>query len=624
MNEHGRSDENWRFGELGRGLLLAAARSLMRAPAIGILSAVLTAFVLSPAAADPPTRSPRASLVQVLQGGRQALVLDRTTSEYQVVKLGDELQGYRVTELEDDQIVLASPSAPERSFVLPLVGLPVAPPAVVAPDASRAPGAAAAPDAATSAPEAAASDAAPAASKPRASARARGRRGARLPAAPPAPTAGVPGADDLGPLGDRSDDLGPVTDDADVLGPIESDRGASGAAGSTLDGFGATTGDVGRDPDAEGLSSDQPGAATGGPPTEAGPAPAAPLDGADDPTGGDVIDPYAAPGPGSIPSVIAPPASRGPGSPPPARSRGADRRSSGDLAQDADGRRGPSDLDPEDLDGDLGPASPVGPDGASAERGDDLGPSSGADDLGRSSGADDLGPPSGADDLGPLGGADDLGPSSGAGDLGPLGGADDLGPSSGAGDLGPLGGAATDDLGAPSGAGDLGPLGGAATDDPGARGADDLGPSGADSISGADRGAVRAPEPGAGSLPPPVGGIAPRGSKPPRAAPPDSDLRVVSRRELDDAMSDFSALARQIQIEPAEGGGVRVLAIAGRSFFARLGIQTGDVIHRVAGQPIDTVDGAAGAYAVLASSRSVTVELERRGAPVRLRYRLTR
>ena len=89
-------------------------------------------------------------------------------------------------------------------------------------------------------------------------------------------------------------------------------------------------------------------------------------------------------------------------------------------------------------------------------------------------------------------------------------------------------------------------------------------------------------------------------------------------------MADFSALSRQIQIEPADGGGVRVLAIAGRSLFARLGIQTGDVIRRVAGHSIDTVDGAAAAYGVLASSRSVAVELERRGAVVRLRYRLTR
>jgi S1-C subfamily serine protease len=110
----------------------------------------------------------------------------------------------------------------------------------------------------------------------------------------------------------------------------------------------------------------------------------------------------------------------------------------------------------------------------------------------------------------------------------------------------------------------------------------------------------------------------------PRARAPEEPAQSLSRRELDWALSDFAALSRQIRIERVEDGGVRIAELERGSFLAKLGIKRGDVVLRVAGHPIDTVDQAAAAYAALADARDVVVELERRGKPLRLRYRLTR
>lgn len=351
----------------------------MHARLVLALAAVL-AGLSSPAAADFPRKSPRASLVQVLRGGKQALVLDRASGEYQVVKVGDAVQGFRVSEIEEDQIVLASPSAPERFFVLPLIEAPASAPRDLA---------AVPPPAGTGAPSAPA------------------------PAVPPAADAPLEGADSEG----------------DVLDPYAGSGGASLAGDAS------------------------------------------------------VLDPYGAtPDPGGIPSVIAPPSSRAPT------------------------------------------------------------------------------------------------------------------PDAGAGSVSPSPGGAI--------------AGGAIGIDPGLD---------VDSVSGS----------GAGAPPtkPKVTTVEPTevrpGSPSPAAAPsPREEARKLSRRQLDAALADFSALAKQIRIERIAGGGVRIAELERRSFFAGLGLERGDVVRRVAGHPIDTVDEAAAAYAALGSARDVLVEIERRGATHRIRYQL--
>ena len=107
------------------------------------------------------------------------------------------------------------------------------------------------------------------------------------------------------------------------------------------------------------------------------------------------------------------------------------------------------------------------------------------------------------------------------------------------------------------------------------------------------------------------------------AAKPRSEKRKLSRKELDRALADFAALTRDIKIERATGGGIQVTALAKGSFPARAGIEKGDVVRRVAGHGIDTVDDAASAYAAVMKAKQVVVEIERRGARLHITYQLT-
>ena len=113
---------------------------------------------------------------------------------------------------------------------------------------------------------------------------------------------------------------------------------------------------------------------------------------------------------------------------------------------------------------------------------------------------------------------------------------------------------------------------------------------------------------------------APAAAKAPAAK---SVKRKLSRKELNRALADFAALTRDIKIERAAGGGVLVSDLAKGSFPARVGIQKGDIVRRVAGHAIDTVDDAASAYAAVMAAKQVVVEIERRGARLQLTYQLT-
>ena len=127
---------------------------------------------------------------------------------------------------------------------------------------------------------------------------------------------------------------------------------------------------------------------------------------------------------------------------------------------------------------------------------------------------------------------------------------------------------------------------------------------------------VTAPAPAPTAAPPAAAAAAP-------AAKPRTEKRKLSRKELNRALADFAALTRDIKIELATGGGILVTELAKGSFPARNGIEKGDVVRRVAGHAIDTVDDAASAYAAVMKAKQVVVEIERRGARLHLTYQLT-
>jgi hypothetical protein len=434
----------------------------MRAPAALVLAAAVLGAASTPAAAEVSTKAPRATLVQVLRGGRQALILDRVSGEFGVVKVGDTIHGLRVAEIEPDQIVLATPTPPERYFVLPLVE-------AAAPAAAAPPAGASGPSNPITAPVDPIDDVA-------------------NPAGPSRP------GSDVATGSDRGSDAPPVAPDQPEPGVLPDDLAGETPAGGGDD-LSADGGDV-IDP-----YTTPPGAGAG----EADPS---------------VIDPYGGSGGGAgdIPSIIAPPESRADPDPRP------DTRPAPDAGRDARPDRRP------DARPDARPARP---------------------------------------DARPPAAPPDLAPDADLGDLDAEGGLD---------------------------------TGPAPVEPP----PDDV-----------DR---DAPGPDAR-----VKTVKPTEVRPgaaPRAA--EEPAQPLSRRELDWALSDFAALSRQIRIERADGGGVRIVELERGSFLARLGIKRGDVVRRVAGHTIDTVDQAADAYAALADARDVVVELERRGKPLRMRYRLTR
>lgn len=361
-----------------------------------LIVGLLTGLWASPAGADLPKRSPRAQLVQVLRGGKQALVLDRQTDDYIVVKVGDLVQGFRVTDIEDDQIVLSGGGSPERLFVLPLVTAPAPPRDPSQPDRAARPG--------------------------------------TSPALP------------LPPLG-------------------------------------------------------SPDTATSAPGTGK-PAPAA----------SEVMDPYAASTPGASPAA---PIAPSPGL--------LDRHGAPSLP----------------LDGDAAPTGPV----TTLEPTEVRPPASGSRGPAK--------PPVPVVD----------------GPVGPP-------PSASPAETAP------------------------ATPRAKPEAVPEAAPA-AKPEATIDAAAAPAPRPG-------------------------EESRRLSRRELDAALSDFSAISREVQIELAPGGGVRITKLAKRSIVARAGLKVGDVVRRVAGHTIDTVDDAAAAYAAVMSSRNVLVEITRRGAPVRIRYQLVK
>jgi type II secretory pathway component PulC len=132
----------------------------------------------------------------------------------------------------------------------------------------------------------------------------------------------------------------------------------------------------------------------------------------------------------------------------------------------------------------------------------------------------------------------------------------------------------------------------------------------------------------------PPAGERPSGDAP--AANPVSWVHAVaiSRSTFNAYLANFEALAEQVTIEPATGGGYRLAALRSGSILEMLGLRAGDVVLRVDGRPINTLEDAARAHAWLrvagqasdpgtnAPSSEFVIDALRDGVPVRLRLRL--
>lgn len=95
--------------------------------------------------------------------------------------------------------------------------------------------------------------------------------------------------------------------------------------------------------------------------------------------------------------------------------------------------------------------------------------------------------------------------------------------------------------------------------------------------------------------------------------------RVSMRRSMiNDAINDVTKLMTQVKIQPhmedGQPNGLAISNIKPNSIFRRMGLRNGDVLKKVEGQDIQTVDDALRLYDSMKSADRVSVVIERRGS----------
>lgn len=98
--------------------------------------------------------------------------------------------------------------------------------------------------------------------------------------------------------------------------------------------------------------------------------------------------------------------------------------------------------------------------------------------------------------------------------------------------------------------------------------------------------------------------------------------RAAMRRHL----SNATQLARGARIVPSfkngRARGFKLYAIRPQSLYAVVGLKNGDTVVKINGHAITTPDQALAVYTRLRTARKISVELERRGAKVLMRYEI--
>jgi general secretion pathway protein C len=95
---------------------------------------------------------------------------------------------------------------------------------------------------------------------------------------------------------------------------------------------------------------------------------------------------------------------------------------------------------------------------------------------------------------------------------------------------------------------------------------------------------------------------------------------ALSRQELNTVLQDPRQMNFLGRIGPAPSGGVRVEEAPSGSLSSKLGLQPGDIITGINGQPINSPGDLARVYGQFNSLTSIRAEVKRAGAPVMLNY----
>ena len=96
----------------------------------------------------------------------------------------------------------------------------------------------------------------------------------------------------------------------------------------------------------------------------------------------------------------------------------------------------------------------------------------------------------------------------------------------------------------------------------------------------------------------------------------------LSRTQLDQALRDPSQLQYLGQIAMPPGGGVQMQAAPPGSLAAKLGLQPGDVIRKVNGQPVASTGDLARLYQQFATLQEIQAEVRRGNATLQLSYQI--
>lgn len=98
----------------------------------------------------------------------------------------------------------------------------------------------------------------------------------------------------------------------------------------------------------------------------------------------------------------------------------------------------------------------------------------------------------------------------------------------------------------------------------------------------------------------------------------------IERGEIENALSNLNNIAMQARIVPSfkngQANGFKLFAIRPGSLYSKLGIQNGDIIHKINGFIINSPDKALEVYQKLKNARQVEIELTRRGRNKKLSY----
>jgi general secretion pathway protein C len=106
----------------------------------------------------------------------------------------------------------------------------------------------------------------------------------------------------------------------------------------------------------------------------------------------------------------------------------------------------------------------------------------------------------------------------------------------------------------------------------------------------------------------------------------DESTYAIDRGEIDKTLSDLNSIAMQARIVPSfkngEANGFKLFAIRPGSLYSKIGIQNGDIIHKINGYAMTSPDKALEVYQKLKAARSIEVELTRRGQTVKMTYNI--